>query len=119
MPDQAPGATRRACLTLLVPRTVEDRVVDWLLADADWDIEFSVHAVAARGPLVHLAANEERVQGFAHRVEIKLILDRTRLDALRGELSHLLAGVDGGYWVLPVEQFSAFVQAPVGAEAAP
>jgi hypothetical protein len=108
MPDAAQASTSRACLTVLVPQAVEDRVVDWLLAHASWDIEFSVHHVAARGPLVHLALEEERVQGYADRVELKLILERARLDALLDELTPLLSGVDGGYWVLPVERFAAF-----------
>jgi hypothetical protein len=108
----APIPSHRVCLTVLVPRSVEDRVVDWLLAHTRWDIEFSAHAVAARGPLVHLAMEEERVQGFAHRVELKLILQRDRLEALLEALLPLLAGVEGGYWVLPIEHFAAFDPAP-------
>jgi len=100
--------TPQVSLTILVPASVEERVVDWLLLHEDWQIEFSVHAVAARGPLVHLARNEEQVQGFARRVELKLIIERTRLDDLITEIQTLLAGVDGGYWVLPVERFATF-----------
>ncbi len=104
--ERTPSAL--VCLTILIPAAVEDRAVDWLLSHADWQIEFSVHPVAARGPLVRLALNEERVRGFAHRVELKLIVARTRLDALVDAFESLLAGVDGGYWVLPVERFCAF-----------
>lgn len=99
-----------ACLTLLVARGAEDRVIDWLLARADADIEFSVHPVAARGPLVRLAQNEERVFGYAQRVELKLIIERCRLDGLLAELEGLLEGSDGGYWVLPVERFGSFLK---------
>jgi hypothetical protein len=109
-PADAPAsaASAQVCLTLLMPHAAEDRIVDWLLWHADWELEFSVHAVAARGPLVHLAQSEERVQGFADRVELKLILERARLDALLDALSPLMAGIDGGWWVLPVERFAAF-----------
>lgn len=99
------------CLTVLVPETVEERVVDWLLAHPDWPVEFSIHPVAARGPLVHLALLEERVQGCARRVELKLIVPRTRLQSLVDAVCGLLAGTDGGYWVLPVARFASFREA--------
>jgi hydrogenase maturation factor len=74
LPEASYLLSPRVCLTLLVPRALEDRVVDWLLVHSGSAIEFSVHAVAARGPLVHLAVSEERVQGYADRVELKLII---------------------------------------------
>lgn len=111
MHELAEFTSPQVCLTVLVPASLEDRVVDWLLTHADWQIEFSVHGVAARGPLVHLGLNEELVQGFAQRVEFKLIIARARLDALLQEINALLAGADGGYWVLPVERFSPFSKA--------
>jgi hypothetical protein len=101
----------RVCLTVLVPETLEERVVDWLLTHPDWQVEFSVHRVAARGPLVHLALDDERVQGFAQRVELKLIIERGQLPALLAEVQSLLAGLEGGYWVLPVECFGDFAKA--------
>lgn len=109
--SRAPAGSPLACLTLLVARGAEDRVIDWLLARADANIEFSVHPVAARGPLVRLAQNEERVFGYAQRVELKLITERQRLDDLLVELESLLAGTDGGYWILPVERFGSFATA--------
>ena len=110
MHESAYAPSPQVCLTVLVPASIEDRVVDWLLTHAEWQIEFSVHSVAARGPLVHLALSEERVRGFAHRVEVKLIVSRRRLDALIEAFDALLVGVAGGYWVLPVERFAAFGQ---------
>lgn len=102
----------RVCLTVLVPETLEERIVDWLLTHPDWQVEFSVHRVAARGPLVRLALNDERVQGFAQRVELKLIIERGQLPALLAEVQALLAGLEGGYWVLPVERFGDFAKTP-------
>lgn len=96
------------CLTVLVPETLEERVVDWLLAHPDWPVEFSIHPVAARGPLVRLAQLDERVQGHARRVELKLIVPAPRLDELVQAVTGLLAGADGGYWVLPVARFASF-----------
>jgi hypothetical protein len=106
----------QVCLTVLVPETLEERVVDWLISHPDWQVEFSVHRVAARGPLVRLALNDERVQGFAQRVELKLIIERCQLAALLAEVQSLLAGLEGGYWVLPVERFGDFAKASTPVE---
>jgi len=111
-----PRTTPQVCLTVLMPEALEYRAADWLLLHPSWQLEFSVHPVAARGPLVHLGMDEERVQGYARRVELKLILDRGHLDAVLAELAALLAGVDGGYWVLPVERFAAFSPRAAGQE---
>jgi len=96
------------CLVLLIPASAEDRVVDWLLEHPDRLIGFSVHRVAARGPLVRLQADEERVRGFAERVEVKLVLERELCLSLVSSLRVLLENVEGGYWMLPVEAFGTF-----------
>jgi hypothetical protein len=119
MPDITHLPEPHVCLTALVPAGAEDRLVDWLMGHADWQVEFSVHAVAARGPLVHLDAGEERVQGFARRVECKLILPRRRVAALVTDLEQLLGEVDGGYWVMPVERFASFKRGQAEAGSAP
>lgn len=102
----------RACVTLLVPASIESRVVDWLLAGSDTEsgreIEFSVHQVAAHGPLVQLNSSDEQVLGYSQRIEVKMIVDRLHLNALLVSLDRLLVGVDGGYWVMPVERFVVF-----------
>lgn len=105
---QSTPATRLACLTVLLPNAAEERLVDWLLARPGPAIEFSVHRVAARGPLVRLEAGEEQVRGHAQRVEVKLIALRPVIDALLDEIGPLMAGTPGGWWVLPVERFAAF-----------
>ena len=102
----------RACVTLLVPASIESRVVDWLLAGSGTgsgrDIEFSVHQVAAHGPLVNLDSSDEQVLGYSQRIEVKMIVDRLLLNALLVSLDRLLSGVEGGYWVMPVERFVVF-----------
>ena len=100
--------SRLVCLVLLIPASAEDRVVDWLLEHPDRRIEFSVHRVAARGPLVQLQADDERVRGFAERVEVKLVLERELCLSLVSSLRVLLENVEGGYWMLPVEAFGTF-----------
>ncbi|MBI5333927.1 MAG: DUF3240 family protein [Burkholderiales bacterium] len=91
------------CLTVLVPAHAAQQLVDYLMTDEHADVEFSMYEVAARGPLVHLAREEDQVRGFARRTVARLLLDRDRCTALIGRLTELLAGLEGGYWITPVE----------------
>jgi len=111
--------TRLVCLTLLVPQHAENLVVDLLMAHDAGQIEFSMHAVDARGPLVRLSSNEDQVRGFARRLEVKLILQQAACDALLPTLQAVLAGVDGGWWLTAVQGFAAFEAAatPAGGAA--
>jgi hypothetical protein len=101
------------CLTLLVPTPAQQRLIDFLLAQDAARMEFSMHAVAARGPLVRMQPGEEQVLGFAARTEVKLILPPLACEALLPPLRALLAGCDGGFWVTPVQRFEAFNRTPV------
>lgn len=98
------------CLTLVLPRASEDRVIDFLMARHEDGVEFSAHPVAARGPLVHMAETDEQVAGFARRIELRLVLPRPTARRLLVDMEALLAGVDGGWWASPVEVFSAFAR---------
>ncbi|MFM2065332.1 MAG: hypothetical protein RLZZ584_241 [Pseudomonadota bacterium] len=100
--------TSTVCLTLLVPLHAEERLIDFLLAQTDAAIEFSMHSVAARGPLVHMQPGEDQVRGHATRVEAKLILPEPLLAHLMPRLERLLAGSDGGWWITRVGAFGQF-----------
>lgn len=103
------------CLTLLVPTHAQQRVIDFLLTHDAAQVEFSMHVVAARGPLVRMQLDEERVLGFASRTEVKLILPPPVCESLLPPLRTLLAGCDGGFWITPVAHFEAFNGRPTAA----
>lgn len=91
------------CLSIVVPAHAEDRLIDFLLsAPADSRIEFSMHAVAARGPFVAMQPGEEEVRGFASRVEATLLLSDAECSRVLPNIRELLSGTDGGYWLTPV-----------------
>lgn len=96
------------CIVLVIPASAEDRVIDWMMEHGGEPIEFALHAVAARGPLVRLQDTEERVRGFASRVEVKLVVERKQSQELISALRSLLSGVHGGLWSYPVEHFEGF-----------
>jgi hypothetical protein len=105
-----------------VPLHAEERLIDFLLAQTDATIEFSMHTVAARGPLVHMQPGQEQVRGYATRVEAKLILPQHLLPRLMPGVQCLLAGTDGGWWitrVVSVGQFSSGERLPVSSSPMP
>ena len=104
----AGAVSSHVCLTLVLPVAMKDLVVDWLLGHPALQVEFSQHAVEARGPLIRLAPGEEEVQGSAARVQIELVVVRSLAHTLTDEMEQLFDGADGGYWLTPVERIGAF-----------
>ncbi|MBB1161040.1 DUF3240 family protein [Aquariibacter albus] len=104
------------CLHLLLPAAAGLRVTDLLLAEGAGGVEFSLHPVAARGPHIHLAADEERVQGHAQRQHLSLVLPREQATRLLARLQAELAGSDGGWWISPVEAVGGFKPAAEAAQ---
>lgn len=103
------------CLNLLLPAAAALRATDLLLAEGAAGIAFSLHAVAARGPHIHLAADEERVQGHALRQHLSLVLPREQAKGLLAALQTELAGSEGGWWISPVEAVGGFDGLPEAA----
>lgn len=108
MHELANNPSAMVCLTLLIPAVAEPKITDWLIDHPTWQVELSAHQVSSRGPLVRLSSIEERIEGCALRVELRLIVQRGLLSELLGELLPLMQGLDGGYWVTPLENFAAF-----------
>lgn len=103
MSEFSPPCVARVRLTVRVPFACEDRVVDWLLAQADTKAEFSVQHVVLRGASVRLLSNEEHVSGFVRCSNVELLMERAPIDALIAGLGDLLAGIAVSYWVTSVE----------------
>lgn len=96
------------CLTLLVPESMQDRLVDWLVDRPQWQVEFGSRSVAMRGGRTRLAQDEEMVAGFALKTEFTMVLARNLLDPLLAELAPMLEGVDSHYTVQQLERFASF-----------
>lgn len=99
------------CLHLLLPAAAAQRVTDLLLAEGGGPA-FSQHAVAARGPQVHLATAEERVQGHALRQHLSVLLPRPEAERLLAGLRAELADAEGDWWLAPVEAMGRLAPAP-------
>lgn len=100
--------TDHVCVTLLLPESMQDRIVDWLVDRPQWQVEFGTRSVAMRGGRTQLARDQEKVAGYALRTEFTMVLARELLGPLLAELEPLLDGVDGHYTVQPLERFASF-----------
>jgi hypothetical protein len=89
-------------LRLNIPPTLEEDIVDFLLA-ADEIGGFQSSEVNGHGQVGAMSIAEQ-VAGRRRRVQFEIILEEERTDALLGRLREAFPLRDVIYWVLPVRQ---------------
>lgn len=97
-----------ACLTLVLPRSLEEQVIDHLLAHPEWVGPFTAHPADGHGAPGAIASIEEEVRGRAHRVRIEILIDA---DHARDLIAHLHGGLRGAeifWWLSPVIDSGSF-----------
>ncbi len=92
-------------LHIVLPRTWEDTVVDWLLSQPESYIEFNLQAVASHAAAARSRHVHELVQGFSEGIWLHVVASRAQLPALQAALTATLHGADGRWWVSPIEAF--------------
>ena len=100
-----------ALLTLAMPRSLEEEVLDTLMAHPDLATGFTVHFAEGMGIHVELATAMEQVQGRARRVIVQIALARERLPALVALLRQELQNPAIAYWVSPLIAFGRMGEA--------
>lgn len=68
------SAHRDACLTLVAPTSLEEQIVDHLLAHADWVGDFTAYGVDGHGSPHGIVSTHEQVRGRAGRVQIDILI---------------------------------------------
>ena len=91
---------RWVILTLNVPPTIEEAIVDWLL-ETDESVEFTSHAVYAHGG-AHDLNVAEQVTGRRRRVEFRIELHDSSLESFVASLSAAFRGTDIRYFATPM-----------------
>ena len=88
-------------VTLTLPPALEERIIDWLLGrqDVETFTGYTAYANAATGSDLTVA---EQVSGRRRRVEIRVELQASALDAWLAELTDGFRGADIRYFVTPV-----------------
>lgn len=93
------------CLTLVCHRSLEERLVDHLLAHPEWVFGFSLTRIEGGSQKEKLPSMLEQVRGRSQRVQIISVMN---LDDARALITHLKlkeANQEIAYWVTPVIEF--------------
>lgn len=96
------AANRNACLKLLLPKSLEEQVIDHLLRHPEWVGTFVAQHADGHGAPGSIASNAEQVRGRAARVVIEILLDAAHADELVAHLKADLPGADIRWWLSPV-----------------
>ena len=95
-------------LTLVVPRALEEEILDTLLALPDMAPGFTVVRGQGIGAHIELTSTMEQVQGRARRVIVQVAMQQAHLLALIDALRQALPNPQIAYWVTPLLTFGRF-----------
>ncbi len=97
-----------ACLTLLLPKGLESRILDHLLQHPAWVGPFTAHRVEGHGDPEGIASAREQVRGRAERLRIEILMDARHVPELLQELRTDLPTADVAWWLSPVLDSGSF-----------
>jgi hypothetical protein len=89
------------CLTLICPPSVEEKLLDTLLATAGSEVFTSTHTHSHGTAQGRLSA-EEQVMGRSRAMQVQVLLGKEELARLREVLQTEFAGTRVRYWATPV-----------------
>ena len=90
------------CLTLLLTRGLEARILDQLLQHPVWVGPFTVSRVEGHGDPASISSAREQVRGRAERLRIEILMDANHVTELLQELRTVLPSPDVAWWLSPV-----------------
>jgi hypothetical protein len=93
------------CLTVIVPTTLEDDLVDCLLEHPEWVAGFVIERVEGTGQTFALTGLRERVRGRAPRFMVQVVMAREDAERLIAVLRAAFPTPDAAYWITPVLAF--------------
>lgn len=93
------------CLTLVCHRSMEERLLDYLLEHPDLVSGFSVSRVDGNSQSEKLHTMEEQVRGRSRRVEISAVMNIEDAHALVAHLKQDEPNPEVAYWIMPVLEF--------------
>lgn len=90
------------CLTVHAPRSLSDRLSDFLLDHEGMTSEFSTSDVRFHGSELSTRSTSEQIQGHARQVQVSVILAADKAESLLKELGESFPGCGLSYWIGPV-----------------
>jgi hypothetical protein len=100
--------TRDCCLTLILPKTLEETVIGHLLDHPEWVSGFSASDVSGHGAAGVARTSGELVRGATRRVRMQIVMNREDATALIEDLRGRLTGREVTYWLTPVLECGRF-----------
>lgn len=97
----------RVCLTLHAPRSLVDRLSDFLLEHEAMSTEFSSSDVRFHGSELGRQSVSEQIRGHERRVEVRVIIGSPEAERLLEELARTFPSCGLGYWIGPVLKFGS------------
>jgi hypothetical protein len=99
---------RDCCLTLMLPKSLEETIVGHLLDHPEWVRGFSTADVSGHGAAGVAHSAGELVRGAARRVRVHIVMNREDAVALIADLRATLTNPEVAYWLTPVLEFGRF-----------
>ncbi|MEO1767046.1 DUF3240 family protein [Thiobacter aerophilum] len=93
------------CLTIVLPRSLEEALVDHLLEHPEWVPGFTTQVVDGHGRGVVYRGSAEQVRGRVVRVMVQIVTERDKADALLAHLRESLVSPEIAWWTMPVSGF--------------
>lgn len=90
------------CLTLVLPKGLESRILDSLLKHPAWVGPFNTHRVEGHGDPEGIASPREQVRGRAERVRIEILMDSSHVAELLQELKREWPSPEVVWWLSSV-----------------
>lgn len=95
-------------LTIVLPDSLEEEIVDHLLRHPEWTSGFTISQVEGKGVGVRLHGAREEVRGRARRAQLQSVMN---IEDARALIAHLRDGLRNpqiAYWITPVMEFGRF-----------
>jgi hypothetical protein len=97
-----------ACLKLILPRALEEQVVDFLLQHPEAAGAFIASGVDGHGSPEFMVSAGEEVRGRAERIKIEILTREPQARQLVQELRTLLPSAHVSYWITAVLEAGSF-----------
>ena len=93
------------CLTLMCHKSMEERLVDYLLEHPELVTGFSISRIDGNSQSEELRTMSEQVRGRSRRIEISVVMNLDDAQALLTRLKKDEPNHEVAYWITPVLEF--------------
>ncbi len=96
------------CLTIVLPKFLEEDLIDHLLERPEWVSGFTTSDVSGHGQSIAYHAAAEEVRGHVARVQAEIVMSQENAQLLLAHLKQSMHSTEIAYWLTPVIEFGRF-----------